>query len=69
MYFTFSDSDIQRQKPELAEVYRVQEAWLAKLGHWGEAMDKYEARLKINPCDGDAIAGTATCLNSACSGY
>jgi hypothetical protein len=36
---------------------RVQEAWLAKLGHWTEALEKYDARLEVNADDADAIRG------------
>ena len=35
----------------------MQEAWLAKLGHWGEALRMYDARLAVTPRDGMAIAG------------
>jgi len=35
----------------------VQEAWLAKLGHWGDALRMYDARLALTPRDGMAIAG------------
>ena len=35
----------------------MQEAWLAKLGHWGDALRMYDARLALTPRDGMAIAG------------
>jgi hypothetical protein len=31
---------LRSKHPELAEAYRVQEAWLAKLGHWEDALEK-----------------------------
>jgi tetratricopeptide (TPR) repeat protein len=42
----------------------VQEAWLAKLGHWGEALRMYDARLLVTPKDGMAIAGKLKCLDA-----
>ena len=46
------------------ETYKVQEAWLAKLGHWGEALRMYDARLMVTPRDGMAIAGKLKCLDA-----
>ena len=37
--------------------YTVHESWLAKLGHWNEAILKYEQRLAVHKYDGEAIAG------------
>ena len=42
----------------------MQEAWLAKLGHWGEALRMYDARLIVTPRDGMAIAGKLKCLDA-----
>ena len=42
---------------ELRELYKVQESWLAKLGHWDEALVKYDKKLTENPRDGKALAG------------
>ena len=42
----------------------MQEAWLAKLGHWGEALRMYDARLLVTPKDGMAIAGKLKCLDA-----
>ena len=42
----------------------MQEAWLAKLGHWGEALRMYDARLLVTPRDGMAIAGKLKCLDA-----
>ena len=38
--------------------YTVHESWLAKLGHWDEAILRYEKRLDQCQYDGEAIAGT-----------
>lgn len=50
--------------PQLQENYKVQEAWLAKLGHWNEALAKYDERLAKNPRDGEATAGKLKCLDA-----
>ena len=55
---------MQKKHPELKETYKVQEAWLAKLGHWGEALRMYDARLAETPRDGMAIAGKLKCLDA-----
>lgn len=55
---------MQKKNPELKETYKVQEAWLAKLGHWGEALRMYDARLLTTPRDGIAIAGKLKCLDA-----
>ncbi len=50
--------------PDLRESYAVQEAWLAKLGEWDEALIKYDRRLTACPEDGEAIAGKLKCLDA-----
>lgn len=50
--------------PELKEIYTVQEGWLAKLGHWEEALTLYDAKLDQNPHDSRAIAGKLKCLDA-----
>ena len=45
-----SDCDVNRPP-------RVREAWLAKLGHWTEALEKYDARLAKNDRDAGAMHG------------
>lgn len=55
---------MQQRHPELADTYKVQEAWLAKLGHWNEALEMYNRRLDINSRDSIAIAGKLKCLES-----
>ena len=49
---------------ELREMYTVQESWLAKLGHWDEALEIYNRKLAQNPRDGKAIAGKIKCLDA-----
>ena len=56
--------NLQKKHPELSEAYKVQEAWLAKLGHWDAALVKYEQRLEENSADGPAIAGKLKCLDA-----
>jgi FKBP12-rapamycin complex-associated protein len=57
-------ANMQLKHPELTESYTVQEGWLAKLGNWPEALDKYEQRLKENPKDFLAITGKLKCLDA-----
>lgn len=57
-------AQMQKKHPTLQEVYAVQEAWLSKLGHWDEALVRYEMRLEKNPKDSMAIAGKLKCLDS-----
>ncbi|RYH28611.1 DUF3385 domain-containing protein [archaeon] len=57
-------TQIQKKYPELKEFYTVQESWLAKLGYWDEALQKYDEKLLINPKDSVAIAGRMKCLES-----
>jgi len=57
-------AQMQKKHPTLQEVYAVQEAWLSKLGHWDEALVRYETRLEKNPKDSMAIAGKLKCLDS-----
>eukprot|EP00981_Chlorochromonas_danica_P010478 scaffold3243_cov173-Ochromonas_danica.AAC.11 len=57
-------TQIQKKYPELKEFYTVQESWLAKLGYWDEALQKYDEKLAINPRDSIAIAGKMKCLES-----
>lgn len=52
------------KNPELADAYKVQEAWLAKLGHWDEALEAYELRVEENPRDSAAIVGKLKCLDA-----
>lgn len=44
--------------------YAVHEAWLAKLGHWDEALAKYQARLDEDPTDKAAVLGSLKCLDA-----
>ena len=55
---------LQAKHPELADAYKVQEAWLAKLGHWDQALVRYESRLEENPRDTAAVAGKLKCLDA-----
>lgn len=55
---------IQKKFPALKEVYAVQESWLAKLGHWDEALVKYDAKLAVNPRDSKMLAGKMKCLDA-----
>jgi tetratricopeptide (TPR) repeat protein len=55
---------MQKKHPELKDKYTVREAWLAKLGHWNEALRMYDERLAKNPKDGVAIAGKLKCLDA-----
>ena len=57
-------AQMQKKHPTLQEVYAVQEAWLSKLGHWDEALVRYESRLEKNSRDSMAIAGKLKCLDS-----
>ena len=50
---------LRRRYPDLASQYTVRDSWLAKLGHWEEALSRYEARLIANPGE---PAGTHTIL-------
>jgi phosphatidylinositol kinase/protein kinase (PI-3 family) len=59
-----SVSQMQKKYPQLQEAYRVQEAWLAKLGNWNEALIRYDQRLEINPKDSLAISGKLKCLDA-----
>ena len=52
----------QKTRPELGIV--VNEAWLAKLGRWDEALDIYEKKLESHPSNFDAMVGKAKCLNA-----
>jgi len=52
------------KNPELADAFKVQEAWLAKLGHWDEALEAYELRVEENPRDSAAIVGKLKCLDA-----
>eukprot|EP00605_Chrysophyceae_sp_TOSAG23-4_P001470 GSChrysophyteH1.ASY1.ANO1.1606.1 assembled CDS len=55
---------LRTKHPELSESYKVQEAWLAKLGHWDDALVGYETKLEENPRDASAIAGKLKCLDA-----
>ncbi len=55
---------IQKKFPELKEVYAVQESWLAKLGHWDEALVKYNQKLVATPYDSAVLAGKMKCLDA-----
>jgi FKBP12-rapamycin complex-associated protein len=55
---------IQKKFPALKEVYAVQESWLAKLGHWDEALVKYDAKLAVTPKDSKVLAGKMKCLDA-----
>lgn len=57
-------SQYQQKHPELRETYAVQDAWLAKLGEWDEALEMYNRRLAVNSNDGEAIAGKLKCLEA-----
>lgn len=57
-------ANMQLKHPELKGSYTVQEGWLAKLGNWPEALDKYEQRLQENPKDFLAITGKLKCLDA-----
>ena len=59
-----SVSQMQKKYPQLQEAYRVQEAWLAKLGNWNEALTRYDQRLEINSKDSLAISGKLKCLDA-----
>ena len=54
---------IQKKFPELKEVYAVQESWLAKLGHWDEALVKYNQKLATSH-DSTVLAGKMKCLDA-----
>lgn len=55
---------IQSKLPEFKDFYTVQESWLAKLGYWDEALQKYEDKLSNNSKDSIAIAGKMKCLEA-----
>ena len=57
-------SQMQKRYPQLVEAYRVQEAWLAKLGYWTEALERYDQRLIADPRDSLAISGKLKCLDA-----
>ena len=44
--------------------YTIQESWLAKLGQWKEALERYETRLEQNPGEIVAILGKLKCLDA-----
>ena len=50
---------------QIRELYTVKESWLAKLGHWDEALEIYNLKLAQNPRDGKAMAGKIKCLGQA----
>lgn len=42
---------LRKKFPDLAVQYTVRDSWLAKLGHWEEALERYEKRLAANPIE------------------
>jgi len=44
--------------------YAVHEAWLAKLGHWEEALLKYQQRVRADPNDRSAVLGSLKSLDA-----
>eukprot|EP01041_Mallomonas_annulata_P001944 gene1944-3771_t len=44
--------------------YAVHEAWLAKLGHWEDALSKYQNRMAVDPHDRAAVVGSLKCLDA-----
>jgi len=44
--------------------YAVHEAWLAKLGHWEEALLKYQQRVQTDPKDRAAVLGSLKSLDA-----
>ena len=55
---------IKKKSPQSMDVYTIQDSWLAKLGHWDEALMKYNEKLQLNCNDGKAIAGKMKCLDA-----
>lgn len=49
---------------QIRELYTVKESWLAKLGHWDEALEIYDLKLSQNPRDAKAVAGKIKCLGN-----
>ncbi|CAM9983693.1 unnamed protein product, partial [Phaeothamnion confervicola] len=48
----------------LGSVMAVKESWLAKLGHWQEALALYGRRHEADPADVGAIIGCMKCLDA-----
>lgn len=55
---------MQQQQPELSKSLTIQDAWLAKLGYWDEALEEYNRSLELNNEDPVAIAGKLKCLDA-----
>ena len=52
------------ESQNVGDGYTIQESWLAKLGQWKEALERYDHRLDNNPQEVTAIVGKLKCLDA-----